>query len=206
MNSTKTYQEDDSELLYLIEDNNEDAKELIYKRYSNVISYYSKKYYPLIQGKGLDESDLYQEGMLGLHEAINHFKEQKDIKFSTFAFICIKRKIITALRNASRKKYSILNNSLSIDYKDENNLGIEDSIYMASESIEDLLVSKENDKLFRIEIQKVLSPFERSVYELKINGFTNEEISGMLNKSYKAIESSLSRIRAKLRNVLNKID
>ena len=118
MNSIKTYQEDDSELLYLIEDNNEDAKELIYKRYSNVISYYSKKYYPLIQGKGLDEADLYQEGMLGLHEAINHFKEQKDIKFSTFAFICIKRKIITALRNASRKKYSILNNSLSIDYKD----------------------------------------------------------------------------------------
>lgn len=206
MNSIKTYQEDDSELLYLIEDNNEDAKELIYKRYSNVISYYSKKYYPLIQGKGLDEADLYQEGMLGLHEAINHFKEQKDIKFSTFAFICIKRKIITALRNASRKKYSILNNSLSIDYKDDNNLGIEDSLYMASESIEDLLVSKENDKLFKIEIQKTLSPFERSVYELKINGFTNEEISGMLNKSYKAIESSLSRIRAKLRNVLNKID
>ena len=116
MSDIKKLYEEDDELLYLIEDSSEEANELIYKKYSDAISYYAKKYAPLVSGKGIEEADLYQEGMIGLHDALENFKHQKDIKFSTFAFICIRRKIITALRNASRKKHSILNESLSLDY------------------------------------------------------------------------------------------
>ena len=144
--------------------------------------------------------------MIGLHDAIENFKHQKDIKFSTFAFICIRRKIITALRNASRKKHSILNESLSLDYKTDDYASIDNSLYVASESIEDLLISKEKSDVFKSYIKKDLSLFEQSVYELKLNGFSTDEIASMLGKSYKSVESALSRIRAKLKEILNKID
>ena len=144
--------------------------------------------------------------MIGLHDALENFKHQKDIKFSTFAFICIRRKIITALRNASRKKHSILNESLSLDYKTDDYASIDNSLYVASESIEDLLISKEKSDVFKSYIKKDLSFFEQSVYELKLNGFSTDEIASMLGKSYKSVESALSRIRTKLKGILNKID
>ena len=120
--------------------------------------------------------------------------------------LCIRRKIITALRNASRKKHSILNESLSLDYKTDDYASIDNSLYVASESIEDLLISKEKSDVFKSYIKKDLSFFEQSVYELKLNGFSTDEIASMLGKSYKSVESALSRIRTKLKGILNKID
>lgn len=201
----KEYETDD-ELLYLISENTEEADAAIFKKYDQVINYFSKKYLNLVIGKGIDESDLYQEGLIGLSEAINAYKENKDIKFSTFAFTCIKRKIITAVKLANRKKHSILNDSYSLDFKyDEESQSTENYI-MVNNGIEDLLVSNEKELSFKNRINKELSPFEKKVYELKIDNFTNDEIARMLSKSSKSIESALGRIRIKLRKVLQEID
>ena len=198
---------DDYELLYLISENNEDANEIIFKKYEPVIDYYVKKYVPLVKGKGVDYNDLYQEGLIGLDSAIRNYKEQKNIKFSTFAFICIKRKIFTAVKNASRKKYSVLNESYSIDYhKDDDYVDFSNTIKTNDGGIEDLLVSKENIEFFNRRLKEDLTAFERRVYELRINGFNNDEISNMLNKTIKSIESSLFRIRIKIRKILKEIN
>ena len=117
MGRIKEEYETDEELLYLVSENTEEADEVIFKKYDPVINYYSKKYSNLVIGKGIDQSDLYQEGLIGLSEAVNAYKKNKDIKFSTFAFTCIKRKMISAIRVANRKKHSILNDSYSLDFK-----------------------------------------------------------------------------------------
>lgn len=157
--------------------------------------------------KGLDYNDLYQEGLIGLNSAIESYKEHKNIKFSTFAFICIKRKIISAIRLACSKKYSVLNDSYSLDYQiDDDNYDFSNSIYIAKNSTEDLLVSEENKELFNKIIAEQFTNLEKQVYELRLNGFTNEEISNMLNRSYKSVESVLFRIRIKLKKILNEID
>ena len=93
-----------------------------------------------------------------------------------------------------------------MDYKTDDYASIDNSLYVASESIEDLLISKEKSDVFKSYIKKDLSFFEQSVYELKLNGFSTDEIASMLGKSYKSVESALSRIRAKLKGILNKID
>ena len=118
MQAKKDYENlpDDGELLYMISDNNDETKFLISQKYKPVITYYANKYSTYVEGKGLDFNDLYQEGLIGLIGAVDSFKERKDIKFSTFAFLCIKRKILTAVKNANRKKHSILNESYSLDY------------------------------------------------------------------------------------------
>ena len=197
---------DDSELIYLISECNEEANEIIYEKYSPAIESYVKKYLPLVEGAGLDYNDLYQEGLLGLNSAINSYSTHKDIKFSTFAFICIKRKIITAIKNANRKKHSILNESFSLDYRNEDSKdSFENIIPSSEESIEDMLVNKENEDYFRHRINDTLTDFEKMVYDLKINGFTYDEISCALGKTYKSIESALFRIRNKVKKIMEEI-
>ena len=154
--------------------------------------------------KGLDYNDLFQEGMIGLQSAIDNYKEQKNIKFSTFAFICIKRKILTAVKLASSKKHSILNESYSLDYQtDDDNYDFSNTVYITDNNAEDLLVGKENKEYFNKRINEEFTNLEKQVYELRLNDFTNEEISNMLGKSYKSIESTLFRIRIKLKKILN---
>ncbi len=199
--------EDDFELLYMVSENNEEANETIFKKYESAIEYYAKKYLPFVEGKGIDYSDLFQEGLIGLDSAIKGYKDQKDIKFSTFAFICIKRKIITAVRQASRKKHSILNESYSIDYhNDDDKNGFENIVYNNTGGLEDLLVSKENLQSFNKLISEELTTFEKQVYELRLYGFNYEEISKNLGKTTKSIESALFRIRIKLKNILNEMN
>ena len=144
MSRIKEEYENDNELLYLVSENTEEADEAIFKKYSPVINYYSKKYMNLVVGKGIDENDLYQEGLIGLNGAIEAYKKNKNIKFSTFAFMCIKRKMLTAVKVANRKKHSILNESYSLDYKfDEDSKSVENYI-MVNNGIEDLVMNKKN--------------------------------------------------------------
>lgn len=198
--------EDDYELLYMVCEDNEDAVSTIFKKYEPVIDYYARKYVKLVDGKGLDYNDLYQEGLIGLDSAIKTYKDQKNIKFSTFAFVCIKRKIMSAIRKANRKKHSILNESYSIDYKLDDNNSFDNLISNNERSIEDLLVGKEQAVFFNKKIEECLTKFEKQVYELKVYGFSSEEISKTLNKTMKSIESVLFRIRIKLRKILKEIN
>jgi len=199
--------DNDYELLYMVSDNNEEANEAIYKKYESVISYYAKKYLPLVEGKGIDYNDLYQEGLIGLDSAIRNYKEQKDIKFSTFAFMCIKRKIFTAVKVANRKKHSILNDSYSIDYhNDDDKNGFENVVYTNLGGIEDILVSKENTEYFNERLNSELTDLEKKIYEFRMLGFSQEEIAKHLDKSQKAIESALFRIRKKLKDIINEIN
>ncbi len=198
--------EDDYELLYMVCEDNEDAVSTIFKKYEPVIDYYARKYVKLVDGKGLDYNDLYQEGLIGLDSAIKTYKDQKNIKFSTFAFVCIKRKIMSAIRKANRKKHSILNESYSIDYKLDDNNSFDNLISNNERSIEDLLVGKEQAVFFNKKIEECLTKFEKQVYELKVYGFSSEEISKTLNKTMKSIESVLFRIRVKLRKILKEIN
>ena len=67
---------------------------------------------------GIDKVDLIQEGMVGLTNAINTFKDQKDTSFYTYAKTCVERNLISFLISANRKKHQILNESVSYDNPD----------------------------------------------------------------------------------------
>lgn len=198
----------DYELLYLVSENNEDACEEIFKKYESIVDYYAKMYSSFVEGKGIDYNDLYQEGLLGLDSAIKSYKDQNDIKFSTFAFICIKRKILSAVKSVNRKKHSILNESYSIDYHNEEDdkLGFENICYSNQGGLEDILVSKEDLENFNKLLNERLTNMEKQIYDLKINGFSNDEISTSLNKTLKATECAIFRIKVKLKDIINEIN
>ncbi|MFA5602539.1 MAG: sigma-70 family RNA polymerase sigma factor [Bacilli bacterium] len=194
----------DFELLYLIRENNEDAVNILYSKYYPVVELKAKQYLNSSVSKGLDLNDLIQEGMIGLSQAIKDFKDKKDVKFSTFASLCIEREIQTAVTKADRQKHKVLNDSLSLDYVfDDSERPLLDFIVSENNiNPESYLLDLESEKEINEQVQSSLTDFEKEVFKLKINNFSYKEIAEILDKPSKSIDNALQRIKNKVSNII----
>ena len=86
-------------------DGSREAEEALVRRYSGLVRSCAR---PLFLAGG-DSEDLIQEGMFGLIRAIREYDGAKAASFRTFAEVCIRNRLISALRAASRDKHSPLN-------------------------------------------------------------------------------------------------
>lgn len=192
-------EENDNEILHMISENNEEAKEYLVNKYKGVISYTINKYvsnHPLI---GFEEKDLYQEGLIGLLSAMETYQDSKDAKFSTYASRCIENRIATAINRAMNTKNKNLNDSISLDYVDPST-GTSLYDFIGSSGIIDDMISKENcDELIKFG-DNHLKGFEKEVFMLKVEDYTNEEIAAILKEDKRKVENALFRIRNKLKN------
>jgi RNA polymerase sporulation-specific sigma factor len=197
--------ENDYELLYLVSENNEDANEIFYKKYKPLIEIKASKVFPIIKNKGYELNDLIQEGMIGLSQALNDYKEQKDVTFYTFANVCIDRQILSFVRNVNRQKHKVLNESISMDSSYDNNGNpLMNSIYDDKNSNpEDDLVSLETSSELKEKIYQELNEKQKEVFDLRMQGFNLMEIASLLNISRKSVEGILSRIRIKIKNIID---
>lgn len=194
----------DYELVYLIGEENEDALNVLYEKYKPIVILKLKKYIKYAKKIGLEYSDLFQEGMIGLSEAIANFKTKKDVQFSTFANLCIERQLFSALTRASRKKHNILNDSLSLDNSiNDDDVTLLDFVFDKSADPSLYVESIENKKELYEKLSNVLTTLEKEVFNLKVNNFDYKEISMLLNKSYKSVDSAIQRIRAKVKKILD---
>ena len=66
-------------------------------------------------------------------------------------------------------------------------------------------MGKDTDNELIIIIREILTDFERKVFDLKINGYSFEEIANMLNKDVKSIYNTFQRIKMKIKKNI-KID
>ena len=175
----------DNELIELSLENNEEATNIIIKKYKNIIIKTLKEYQKKYQIHGIEMADLYQEGLIGLITAIDTFNKNKDILFYTYASVCIRTSIMSEIRRTFRIKNRILNNSYSLDmlYDDT-----KESLY---EIIKDETIES---------IKSNLSKSELSIFELKLSGLSNSEIASLLNKNKKYVENAISRIIKKYKS------
>ena len=193
----------DNELVYLCSENNEDAVLVMIDKYRNCILNILKEYLKEYDIRGMEIADLYQEGLIGLIHAIKTFNQNKDTTFYTYANACIKNSIVSAMRQSFRKKNNILNNSYSLD-----NL-IEDSNYSFYEIFKDdnsdlstLLLDKESSDELINKIRAKLSESENEIFELRLKGLSNLEISELLDKDKKIIENTMYRINKKYKELI----
>ncbi len=187
----------DYELLEYISSNNEEAYDLMFKKYKPFIVKTAKKYKSLALKYGFEINDLIQEGMLGLNSAIETFDENLNTKFYTLARVCIERRIMNLFKIANREKYKILNESIPIEnenYDIENIIGD-----IELEPLNIMIRNSEKDSIFK-DIYNRLSNYEKNVLEYKIQGFTNKEIAEKLDKTIKQIDNTLQRIKKKYKN------
>ena len=193
----------DYEVLSMVADN-EDATELLFKKYKPLIVGLAKKIYNNNQNTGFDLNDLIQEGMIGFSTAINTFDENKDTTFFTYAKTCIERRLISLIKSASRLKHQILNESYSVEDLAQDNKSLENLLEDSTSNPENKIIDDENTNELIRNIQKQLTSLESAVFELKISGFTYREIADILDKDSKSIDNAISRIKTKVQKYLEK--
>ena len=106
----------DQELITLIRNNNEQAMEVLLKKYKNMVAGKTRRLF--LQGG--DQEDLIQEGMIGLYQAISSFDATQNVPFKNYASAVVDSRLYDAIRTATRKKHQPLNESLSLDYSYSN--------------------------------------------------------------------------------------
>lgn len=142
-----------------------------------------------------EKLDLYQEGLIGLYKAALAYEPQLNASFSTFARICIKHSIISALRIYYGKKNYPIRSSLSLDDGEETEI---QGLGTVTEP-ESLLIEKESyDSLIK-RIDTSLSKREYDVLKLFIQGNSYGEISNRLQMTTKSVDNAIQRIRGKLK-------
>ena len=189
----------DDELLFLIEENEERAFQELIERYSPKINIIISKYKEKALQIGLDISDLYQEGLIGLVSAIKSYKKDKDTTFKTYADLLIERQVLDVVKKHNRQKNTALNNALSLDsFSVEESISLYNVIVDESSQPELQLINEEDIK----EVRELLTEFEQKVYELKLEGKTNNEISIILDKNKRSIENTIQRIKQKIKEII----
>ena len=189
----------DFELLDYIHGQNEDANEILLYKYRPLIVNIAKKYQP--KDGSFDLNDLIQEGMLALNNAITNYNDSKNANFGTFAKLCIERRIANYIRSFKRDKNKVLNEAISYDLEEDNLM----DKFLADKSLEPLtmVTNLEDNKLLVEQINKGLTKLEQDVFNLKLKGYDYKEIALKLDKTPKAIDNAIQRIKNKIKNILD---
>ena len=182
------------EVIKLAQNGDQEALDLILKEYKKLI-YLNIRNYFLV---GADQDDLLQEGTIGLLKAIKNYSEGK-ASFKTFATLCIRRQILTAVSSSTAQKNSALNEASGNNLETED--GHEDYPKELYSNVrynpEAIFLSKEKIMEFQDFVEHNFSPFERQVFNYMIKGFSYKEIAEELEKTPKVIDNSFQRIKRK---------
>lgn len=193
----------DYELLEYIYENNEDANNILLKKYEPLIISTAQRLTKYMTNTGIDLNDLIQEGRIGLYNAVDTFKSSKETLFYTYAKTCIERRIYDLLKSSARGKHYILNNSVPFEIDDEFGDSKECEFFLKddSENPEKLLINAEYKKEIFEKAYDKLTDLELQVFELKVTGFDNKEIIKILDTDYKKVDNALQRIKIKLKDI-----
>lgn len=185
----------DEEIIFQIREDNHEAMDYLLDKYRNMVKRESREVYLI----GADSEDLVQEGMIGLFKAVRDYSDNKGCSFRTFALLCVKRQICTAVTSSNRKKHYPLNTYISIYSQDKEEVSLLDMLaaqeYSNPES--NMLLQEKLGGILE-KIETALSRYERQVLELYLDGQAYGKIAEQLGKSEKSVDNAIQRIRKKL--------
>ncbi|MEG0806198.1 MAG: RNA polymerase sporulation sigma factor SigH [Lachnospiraceae bacterium] len=173
-----------------------------------VMDYIMEKYKTWVRKKanelfliGGDTDDLIQEGMIGLFKALRDYEFGKETTFRSFADLCIKRQMYSAIEASNRKKHLPLNSYISLNGEEKENDGMSMVATLASTGERDpqeLFIDKENLVGFYAKIRQSLSPLEWKVLNQYVEGKNYAQIARDIKKSEKTVDNALQRIKNKI--------
>lgn len=178
----------DEVLLKAAREGDRTAEETLILRYTRIVRACAR---PLFLAGG-DSEDLFQEGLLGLLDAIREFDSRRDAAFPTFARICVQNRLRSAVRSAAREKHMALNDAVPWEDQETAEGG------QSPESPEDLVIAREARREELARVSRELSAFEREVLGQYLDGFSYGEIARATGRPSKAVDNAVQRIRRKL--------
>ena len=168
------------------------AEETLVMRYNRLVRVCARPFF-LVGG---DSEDLIQEGMFGLLMGIREFDPSRDASFRTFAEVCIRNRIRSAVAAATRGKHAPLNDS--VPFGTPSLVEESDISSTVQDNPEELLIGREVylERLGNLKCQ--LSGFESKVLDLYLQGLSYQEIADELSRPHKSIDNAVQRVRKKV--------
>ena len=188
------YQEkSDEQLVELSRAGDKQATEELLLRHSGLVRGIARGFF-LVGG---ETEDLIQEGMIGLYHAVEDYKSgEASSSFKNFAYLCVSRRIIDAVKTAARKKNAPLNYGLN-PYELE--LATDVAV-----SPEDAMILRDDRRELRQKMSKALSDFEFKITTMYMDGMSCAEICEATGKTAKSIDNAIQRSKRKLQEVLRR--
>lgn len=172
-----------------------EAEEILAARYMYLVRACAR---PLFLAGG-DSEDLIQEGTFGLVSAIRQYSTECETSFKTFAEHCIRMRLYSAIKSASRLKHFPLNDGVSFEQLSEDHRAQLSAVpEVFRRSPEELVLARESKEELYTAFSQCLSTFENRVLDLYLDGLSYREIGQRLNKDPKAVDNAVQRIRRKL--------
>ena len=186
-------QYNDYELIYMIRENDEESRGVMYQKYYPIIRTIAGEYYMRYSGYGYDLEDFVQEGCILFFDALSTYDEQKDNLFYTYLVLIIKRGLLSFCRNISRAGKELSNRK----YLDIDECFIEDKKNNIN------TISTDHD--YQQFVKKIIygdMTDAGAIMELKWNGFTYREIGVLLDIPSTSAEFKTRKMRRELRKML----
>ncbi len=182
----------DEELVELAKRGDTSATEEILHRYAGTVRICARRYF-LVGG---ETDDLVQEGMIGLYKAIGDYDADRERGngFKNFAYLCVSRRILSAVKSVYRKKNGAMYTLQPLD----------SAMVETGLGPEELLILSDEQKEFRQKMGRVLSDFEFKVTAMYMDGMTCAEICEGTGKQYKSVDNAIQRSKRKLLQFIKK--
>ena len=186
----------DEELLALIRSGSENAFGILAERYSNLTESAVRGFAPSFSGAEGNavwgEDDLQQCASLALYRAAMTYdpgKSGREVRFGLYAKICVNNALISELRK------------VRAEAKRRARRGKQKEPGRSGDPL-DAIVSAEGVSGLVDSISRILSPFEKEVFESTITGMSVEQIAQLLGKDRKSVSNALYRMKVKIKGLL----
>lgn len=172
------------------------ATEELVVKYLPMVKHIARRHY----AKFLEFEDLLQEGLIGLLGATREYQPDRyPVKFSSFAYLCILRKIYNVIKQTNGAKHKALNDAVCLEGGARPVLDVLPAAGIDPlEAVEDRLVEQRIEAILR----EHLSALEYTVVSLLRRGYTCREIEQAVGVSAKAVDNARTRVKMKLRRLL----
>ena len=194
----------DSELFMLVNEENEDAKDILFEKYKYIIDIILKKYSYVASRMGVEYKELYSEALVGFSDALVNFQDDKDASLGTFISLCVNRRVQKAIAKAGTIKNKVIQEAYSLDHVYEKfGLPLVEMISDNNENdpLNNMAKEEEYKELLK-SIKKELSDSEYEVFVLMLNNMDYNTIAEILNKTPKQIDNTMQRIKHKVKEIL----
>ena len=188
----------DSELIMLYRENNEEALDILNKKYYIVTKRIINKYYPFLKKLNINFDELILSCHELVNEALDTYNTLSKASLNTYISLIIDRKIKKTIINAIR------DNKKNIEVTNINFDNTSSSTSNSLDPLETICASESQKNLNEIILNK-LNNNELAIFSLLLEGLSYKDIAFTLMQSYKQIYKKVQNIRKKLIPELQKM-
>lgn len=145
-----------------------------------------------------EKEEFLSVAFLGLTKAANTFDPEREIKFSTYAAVCIKKEILFFLRKQKKKSRDIsFETEFRLRQKTDNICTLKD---MVSDSAADEMLESVEDKERLRALKTCLNKRELNLLEMWESGMIQSDIAEVFGTTQSNISIKLKKIFKKMRD------